>query len=67
MVRIRHRGDVQRHVSDMARGQGTVNGQSCGDNGLVCANGLCTSVAQQCRGDFLDNSISELKEEPEYK
>ena len=25
------------------------NGQSCGDNGLACANGLCTSVAQQCR------------------
>ena len=25
------------------------NGQSCGANGLACANGLCTSITQQCR------------------
>ena len=25
------------------------NGQSCGTDGLACANGLCTSIAQQCK------------------
>ena len=25
------------------------NGQTCGANGLACANGLCTSISQQCR------------------
>lgn len=25
------------------------NGQSCGSNGLACANGACTSVSQQCQ------------------
>lgn len=25
------------------------NGQSCGNNGLQCASGTCTSVAQQCQ------------------
>ncbi|TDL28979.1 hypothetical protein BD410DRAFT_781544 [Rickenella mellea] len=25
------------------------NGQSCGDNGLACANGHCTSESQQCQ------------------
>ncbi|CAL1697050.1 unnamed protein product [Somion occarium] len=25
------------------------NGQSCGDNGLACANGVCTSLDKQCQ------------------